>query len=136
MFEITNEADLNCFEQRAIAIIRAAFEKDNLSFDTIRIERRSSDYLTLNCPHYNSDFYTDFCRIKAGTVSTWVSLDTSVSKALTEDYRFKDEINRNRRHWKIKLNNVEDISSITDLIIAVYQYNLHPDEYSLSLIHI
>lgn len=132
MFEITNEADLNCFEQRAIAIIRAAFEKDNLSFDTIRIERRSSDYLTLNCPHYNSDFYTDFCRIKVGTVSTWVSLDTSVSKALTEDYRFKDEINRNRRHWKIKLNNVEDISSITDLIIAVYQYNLHPDEYSFA----
>lgn len=114
------DAELTESEEKAVEIIRKAFEKQGISFDVL-FRRRSKDYLTLLA--FNPDFnhYDDFCRIKVGIKSTWVSLDTSRSPKFADDIRFINVKNKNCRHWKINLGGIEDFESVVDLIIESYQ---------------
>ena len=127
---------LTALECRAVDIIKEAFAKEHLPFDTISIELRSSDYITLVCPNaaHSITFNNDFCRFKAGPKSTWISLDVWNCGNLKDDYRFipVPVQNRNKRHWKIQLNDVECIKDVTDLIIAAYMYNAAPNNYTFS----
>lgn len=124
-------SDLTRFEVEAIEIIKEAFSNEHIPFEEIGMERRSSDYLTLVCKT-NNDFDRDFCRIKAGQISTWVSLDVWSGDNLIKDYRFMSVKNKNTRHWKIELDDVDSIRGITDLIIATYKYNVSSDGYTFN----
>lgn len=103
-------------EQAAIAIVKAAFEQANLRFDIIDMCHRSTDYLTLLTPDG-----VDFCRIKAGARSTWISLDMWTYKgSAKDDTRFDSYANKKNRHWQINLRCIDDIASVADLIVAVF----------------
>ena len=134
MFEVAIES-LTLLERRAIDIIKEAFISNNISFDAVKIEQRSSDYITLVCHSVifnNGEYDSDFCRVKAGPKSTWVSLDVWGCGNIKNDYRFNPVKKRNIRHWKIELNDVECIKDVTDLIIAVFMYNTAPNNYTFS----
>lgn len=141
-----DDAELTKLEKKAIKIIKTAFDENDVPFN-ISFRRRSKDYLTLLIHDPERDYYNDFCRIKAGTQSTWVSLDVDKVSNLAEDIRFVNVVHKECRHWKIKLNCIDDFEKITDLIIADYQlitkfsdYSFVPkkepeDEYTSHYIH-
>lgn len=111
------DAELSAYEEQAISIIKTSFENEHLPFELIAFRRRSENYLTLLLPNNN-----DFCRIKAGSRSTWISLDMLHSdELLRKDIRFSDVKNRRQRHWKINLSSIQEFEKVTDLIIAVYK---------------
>lgn len=105
------DAVLTELEDTAIKYIRNEFIKRNLDFDCIRFRRRSKDYLTLLAPN---DF--DFCRIKSTERATWFSIHgLNLPKPIQDDERFGDT-KKTLIHWKVKLGNVEDFATNSDLI--------------------
>lgn len=121
------DAELTEYEEEAIEIIKSVFEKENVSFDRISFRRRSVSYLSFIIDNEN---YKDFCRIKVGSRSVWVSLDMWNEKReeLEKDVRFSNVTNKNQRHWKVNLNNIDDFESISELILAVYQAIVSPSD--------
>lgn len=115
------EPKLSLLEENAITIIKNAFDNEHLSFDEVILRRRSESYLTLLTKEYNCEYDNDFCRIKAGPLSTWISLDMGSCKQLQDDYRFANVSNKQKRHWKISLNSVSNIEEVTDLIINAFK---------------
>lgn len=108
---------LSELEEKAISIIKIAFEKENISFEKVLIRRYSKEYLTLIIPPNN-----DFCRFKTGKKSTWISLDMSIcKKELENDIRFANVQNTRKKYWKINLNSIDDFENVTDLIIMIYR---------------
>lgn len=121
-FDKYNEdAELTELENQAVKIIKSAFEKETLPFDKIKFRRHSQSYLSLFIfdPKINQD--TDFCRIKAGVKSIWISLDMWRAKDYQDDMCLSAVTNKNQRHWKVKLNCIDDFENITDLIINVFK---------------
>ena len=77
----------------------------------VKLYRRSDSYLTI-C----NESENDFCRLKATDRAKWFSLD--MPKEYYNDSRLNDVQNKNQRHWKIKLNKIEDIAKYSDIIKA------------------
>ena len=123
-----DEVELTGLEKKAIEIIKNAFEEQSIPFN-VSFRRRSKDYLTLLIYDSQSDYYNDFCRIKAGIQSTWLSLDIGRASKLAEDIRFSNVAHKERRHWKVNLNCVEDFEEVADLIIADYQFIIGASNY-------
>lgn len=123
------EAHLTSNEEKAISIIIQAFSKENISFENVMPQRHSESYLSLVI--LESGNSNDFCRIKIGPKSIWVSLDmwNNKSAILEKDVRFDNVKNRKERHWKINLSCIEDFENVTDLIIATYQAIVSPLEF-------
>ena len=111
-------------EKIALKIIEKAFESNNLDFAKISLDRRSSSYLSLLTKE-EWEPGADFCRLKAGVKSVWISLDTwCCPKEFTSSDRFSNVVNKNQRHWKIDLPSLNSIAEICDLIIDVYLYSI------------
>lgn len=79
--------------------------------DKFHLERRTEKYLSFVGPTYGDDF----CRLKAGVRSKWISLDCWGSD-IGDDPRFGQVENKNQRHWKIPINSAEDAARLSDLI--------------------
>ena len=105
------------FEIEAMQIIEKIITDAGLDFNKIHLERRSDNYLSLVIgEHY------DFCRIKVTARTTWFSLDLlgCVSK-LSNDVKLSDVKNKNQRHWKIPLNEVDDLINYSDYVIMSFK---------------
>lgn len=104
-------------ERRAIEIIEAAVSSEPNSHDPIHLERRTDKYLTVVvCGVY------DFCRVKIGKRSMWVSVSLSPTdrELFLTDARFANELNKNQIHWKIALASVDSLKNCSDLIQKSY----------------
>ena len=78
---------------------------------SLHLERRSASYLSVVGPEYGDDF----CRVKASPRALWISLDL-FGKNVDDDPRLSSVKNKNQRHWKIPLHDVDDITGLADLI--------------------
>ena len=81
----------------------------------LQFERRTASYLTLAFENY------DFCRIKAGPKSIWISLE--MFPEIKEEYANSEiflNASKNQIHWKIILDRAEDIKKYDDLIRKVF----------------
>lgn len=98
------EVEPNAIEAQALARICAAANVP------VKCYRRSSDYLTI-C----NEAGNDFCRLKATENVLWMSLDMWTNKV--QDRPSLDRVrNKRQRHWKIKLNSIEEIDLFADVI--------------------
>lgn len=104
-------------ELQAIEIIETAISSVPNSHEPIHLERRTDKYLTVAV----CDVY-DFCRVKIGKRSMWVSLFLSPAdrKLFFNDARFSNESNKKQFHWKIVLASVDDLKNCSDLIQKSY----------------
>ncbi len=106
------ERDADETEDNAIKIIRSFFQENT----PIEIEHRSKSYTSLI-----NDQKNDFCRLKITDKTKWITLDMwGVSEQIQSDIRLQDVKNKNQRHWKIPLSNINDLNQISDIIIASY----------------
>ena len=91
-------------EAQALAQILAAVDAP------VKFYRRSNDYLTI-C----NEAGNDFCRLKAADKVLWFSLDMWTNKV--HDRPSLDRVgNKKQRHWKIKVDSIEEISLFADVI--------------------
>lgn len=110
-------AELTELEVPAIDIIKSGFANNQLNFNSIKMVRRTKNYLSLILPNDN-----DFCRIKAGVRSNWISLDfVACSDDIKNDTRLEIVKNKHQRHWKIQLNSIDRLNDYMDLIIESYK---------------
>ena len=88
----------------------------------IHLERRTDNYLTIVVGRE-----CDFCRIKAGKKSSWVSLSlpSNERKSLALDPRLSVVINKNLVHWKIPLSSIDKLKDYGDLILKAYTCGAH-----------
>ena len=104
-------------EKYALKIIEKAFIDSGIDFDSIHLERRTNNYLTIVSSSDN-----DFCRIKIGLRSKWISLDLHLcDDAIKNDKRLSDVENKNQIHWKIPLKTIEDLQNYSDIIVASFK---------------
>jgi len=104
-------------EHQAVEIIETALSALPNLHEPIHLERRTDKYLTvITCNVW------DFCRVKLGKRSNWVSLSLSPSdcELFFNDLRFSNELNKNQRHWKIALSCIDDLKGCSDLIQKAY----------------
>lgn len=114
--QFDKELNLSPEEQEALHLVYNALTLINVDLNTIHPERCSDKYLSVT-----TDSKMDFCRIKIGAKSKWISLSMwRADISLKNDPRFSGIKNRNVRHWKIPLTDVKDISGLFDLIQAAY----------------
>lgn len=119
--------DLTILEAVAVDYIKEEFEKSGIDFSkAVRFRRRSENYLTLIAPND-----VDFCRIKAGSIAIWFSVDAwRLDEDKKSDPRFSGVKNRNTRHWKVYLNRIYDFETNSDLIVDTYKaLNISNDEF-------
>ena len=110
--------NLTMLEAVAVDYIKEEFEKSGIDFSkAVRFRRRSESYLTLIAPND-----VDFCRIKAGSIATWFSVDAWIlDDDKKSDPRFSEVKNKNTRHWKVYLNGIYDFENNSDLIVDTYK---------------
>lgn len=110
-------AELTVYEKKAVFHIYNAFTESGIDFDDMRFRRRSCSYLTMLAPNGN-----DFCRIMASERTAWFSVDVwRLSDKIKSDSRFDDVKKRTIRHWKVKLNCIDDFKDNSDLIVESYK---------------
>lgn len=125
-----DDTELTELEKQAISIIKNEFEKENIPFN-VAFRRYYENYLIIIADE--SDYFSDFCRIKVGKRSVWVSIDTwHISNAFEKDCRFENVENKNKRYWKINLNNIDDFKFVSDLIVAAYIAKACPEKFSFT----
>lgn len=112
---------LNEYEKGAISLISDLITSCGLEFSRSHLERRSDNYLSIVC-----DTGNDFCRVKAGPRSNWISLDlSSCDDSIRNDKRLDHIKKRDIRHWKIPLESVDDLKNCADIICASYKQALN-----------
>lgn len=111
---------LSEYEKGAISLISDLITSCGLDFSRSHLERRSDNYLSIVC-----DTGNDFCRVKAGPRSNWISLDlSSCDDSIRDDKRLDHIKKRDIRHWKIPLESVDDLKNCADIICASYKQAL------------
>ena len=103
--ELTIE-ELDPIEKEAVMYISNAVDCP------IKIYQRSNSYLTI-C----NESGNDFCRVKASSRTLWISLDMN-NTGFEDDERLAFVPNKNQRHWKITLSDLEKINEYSDIIKA------------------
>lgn len=73
--------------------------------------RRSQSYLSL-CQGRN-----DFLRIKYTDRARWISIDSWGAELEEDNELFAAQANKRQRHWKAKLNNIDDIGLFDNYVI-------------------
>lgn len=112
---------LTDLEREATDIIIDIISKSSINQDFLTLERRTDKYLSYILPE---DY--DFLRIKVTNRTKWFSIDAWKTFDTTlDDTRFDCVENRNIRHWKFKLNNINDLYSFSDLIISAAQKKIN-----------
>ena len=85
-----------------------------LPADSVTVERRSDDYLSLICNEI------DFLRFKLSSRTKWLSLN--LPKDLKKEYKesalFRAQEKKTAVHWKSVFTDMSDIDVYRDLIIA------------------
>lgn len=76
----------------------------------VKLYRRSDDYLTI-C----NEAGNDFCRLKATENTLWFSLDMWTNK-VADRPSLERVKNKKQRHWKIKIDSIEEIKLFSDVI--------------------
>lgn len=104
-FDSDGEIELTDLEKEAVSYIQKFCGE-------IDIDLRSDSYLTICNKSGN-----DFCRIKVTPRTKWFSLDMS-GTGFEDDQRLESVTNKNQRHWKIKLNSVDELEKYADIIQA------------------
>lgn len=119
-FDSYHNVILTDLEKEALNIVEQIITADGLDYSLIRLERHSSNYLSLICGEHN-----DFCRIKAGPVSKWISLDLWLCPAeVIENEKLSFITKRNMRHWKIPLTSLDRLYYYGEIITGAYRYAL------------
>lgn len=114
-------------EQQAVKIIEESVAYAVDTSEPIHLERRTDNYLTVVvCGVY------DFCRVKIGKKSKWVSVSLSPSdrELFFNDTRFSSETNKNKFHWKIALSSVDDLKNCSELIQKSYLWAVQSANHS------
>lgn len=116
-FSIESEAtrpndpvSLSPAEAEAVSIIEAAVSS------CVVCSRRSADYLSVL--NHNG---IDFCRLKFGQRSSWVSFDLLLcSPELKDDPLLSGVKNKKQRHWKVPVSSPSELQKYSDLVKAIY----------------
>lgn len=100
-------------EKIALEIIYKALFEINVDPSEISLKKISKNYLTLVVGES-----IDFCRLKIGPKSKWISLAFSHEdeEILANDPRIANVKDRKIRHWKIPINSIEELNAYSDLI--------------------
>lgn len=100
-------------EKDAIDVVTDIMKKNNILHDSFALERRTDKYLTcVLCTNY------DFIRLKITERTMWFSIDSwNTFDTTSNDERFDCIENRKIRHWKFKLNSINDLYNFEDLIV-------------------
>ena len=88
-----------------ISLLGSSYPKSSL-----RIERRSANYLSLFFGDY------DIVRFKATPRARWISIDSWNAGIQDDDPRFIEHKNKSERHWKASLRSIGSISDYDDLV--------------------
>lgn len=87
-----------------------------LSFlpDTVQVERRSNDYISVICEN------NDFLRFKLSPRTKWLSLNlpSKLRPKYIESPLFAAQKKKTVVHWKAALNDISSVEVYKDLIIA------------------
>lgn len=112
---------LTDFEKEATDIIIDIMNKSKMNPEHLKLERRTDNYLSYILPE---DY--DFLRIKVTNRTKWFSIDSwKTFDTTSNDSRFNSVENRSIRHWKFKLNNINDLYSFSDLITIAAQKKIN-----------
>lgn len=88
----------------------------NVDISKIRLEKNSDSYTSV-C--YGNGIGVDFIRFKLTNRTKWMSL--SIAEVDWDSNKdnpfFAAQKNKNQRHWKAKLTNIDDFLPYVDLII-------------------
>lgn len=103
---------LNDLESQEISAIFNVLSKYDVSQDSISLERRSDDYLSVIAGN------DDFLRLKMGVKSKWFSI--RITKEFRQDDRLTNVKNKNQFHWKVAIDSEQDIYLYSDIIYASY----------------
>lgn len=100
-------------EKIALEIIYKALSEINIDPSEISLKKISKNYLTLIVGEF-----IDFCRLKIGPKSKWISLAFSPEdeQILASDLRMVNVKDKKIRHWKIPINSTEELNTYSDLI--------------------
>ena len=101
---IPEDTENTVFEHLA-AVIRSVRPNTEIS-----LENRSSNYASLIVDG------NDLIRFKYTDRAKWVSLDAWYFDLKDDDPRFAAQSNKNQRHWKAALNDIDSLSQFDDLI--------------------
>lgn len=97
-------------EIEAIKILYSELNKLGFETKELKEERRALDYISIVYENY------DFLRIKIGKKSKWISIDMCAANRFNSDERTSHVKNKNQRHWKFPLNEIEDLKKYIDII--------------------
>ncbi|MFR7474065.1 MAG: hypothetical protein ACLUVV_05460 [Christensenellales bacterium] len=100
---------LTSFEYPVVnSVLEIIYKKIDPSF--IHLERRTDNYISIVA--FGCD---DFCRIKIGPKSQWISLSLGKDhqKQYANDPIFDEQKNKKQIHWKIPLNKEMSIGDIS-----------------------
>lgn len=107
--------ELTEHEAKALSIINDILD----GYGDIRVERHSDNYLSIVTGERG-----DFCRLKMTERTKWMSLDLWKSPAyIQNDERLKSVKNKNQRHWKIILTDINDIRNYADFIVSAFEFD-------------
>lgn len=108
-FESVN---LSNSEILGVSTILDALSKYDVSQESISLERRSDNYLSIIAGD------DDFLRLKMGVNSKWFSI--RITKEFKQDNRLADVTNKNQFHWKVPIDSEQDLYLYSDIIYASY----------------
>ena len=103
---------LSADEERAVNLIFQILDNAGIDLTRLSLERRTSNYLSIVLDNLH-----DFCRIKMGQKSKWVSISmVRIQKDFINDPRLSEVKNKNQFHWKIGVNCPDDLCHYSDII--------------------
>ena len=87
---------------------------DSADLSKVHLEKNSDAYTSLVYGKYN-----DFVRFKLTERTKWISIRMIPSdrQANKDNPLFADQKNKNQLHWKVKIKNIDEISSYQKFII-------------------
>lgn len=112
-------------EGPAVRIIFDLLSEKGIDATTLKLERRSSNYLTIRHEHY------DFIRLKIGECSKYISLAFSNKnewRSFSDNPKVSSspDYDKNIFHRRLILNDVNELKELADIIYSSYK-SMHPD---------
>jgi len=114
---LEKELSMNASETELFKTV-LSFLAEHENFSDIRVERRSSDYVSLFCGE------NDFLRFKYSERSKWCSLrlPKSLQELHKDNVLFSAQKNKKQLHWKTSLTSLSDLETLKPFIIASCVY--------------
>lgn len=113
--------EITSYEKEAMDIIQKILVSANMNIDQLGLQRRTSNYLTVVTDE-RQDMGRDFCRLKITNKAKWFSLDMwGLSDEIQNNVLLQNVKNKNQRHWKIPLSEVNDLYQYSEIISKSYE---------------